>query len=138
MPTLLLDVQLEQRLQAERAASGADRYDEVWDGVYVMNPMPNDEHQHLVNCFASIFQEVIGWPGLGDVRPGVNVSDRVEKWHENYRVPDVAVFLKSGAARNCEEFWYGGPDLPSRSSARTIRRVTSCLSTPALGFANCC
>ena len=111
MPTLILDQHLEQQLQAERAASGANRFDEAWEGVYVMNPMPNDEHQQLVNRFAAIFQDVIDWPGIGDVRPGVNVSDRLENWRDNYRVPDVAVFLKSGEARNCGEFWRGGPDL---------------------------
>ncbi len=110
MPTLIVDQQLEQQLRAERVASGADRYDEVWESVYVMNPMPNDDHQQLVNRFASIFQDVIDWPGAGDVRPGVNVSDRIENWRENYRVPDVAVFLKEGKARNLNAFWYGGPD----------------------------
>ena len=77
MATIICDAELEQRLQSERAACGADRYDEVWEGVYVMAPMPNDEHQMIVNALASILQEVIGWPGLGQVRPGVNVSDRV-------------------------------------------------------------
>ena len=110
MPTLIVDQQLEQLLRAERIASGAERYDEVWESIYVMNPLPNDEHQQLVSRFTAIFEDVIGWPGAGDVRPGVNVSDRDQDWRENYRVPDVAVFLKSGQARNCGEFWRGGPD----------------------------
>ncbi len=110
MPTLIFDAALEERLLAERAASGADRYDEVWDGIYMMAPMPNDEHQQIVSRLAAIFQEVIDWPGLGHVRPGVNVSDRKEDWTNNYRVPDVAVFLESGLAENCDAFWYGGPD----------------------------
>ena len=73
-------------------------------------PMPNDENQQIVNRFASIFQDVIDWPDLGDVRPGVNVSDRIESWQDNYRVPDVAVFLRDGTAVNHGNFWYGGPD----------------------------
>ena len=110
MPTLILDALLEERLLAERAASGADRFDEVWEGIYMMAPMPNDEHQQIVNRLAAIFQEVIDWPGLGHVRPGINVSDRKENWTDNYRVPDVAVFLESGTAENCDAFWFGGPD----------------------------
>ncbi len=110
MATLITDRELEQRLQAARHAAGADRYDEVWEGTYMMAPMPNDEHQQLVSRFAAIFQDVIDWPGLGHVRPGVNVSDRIEKWQENYRVPDVAVFLNGGRAVNYGAFWYGGPD----------------------------
>jgi len=110
MTTLITDRDLEQRLQAERRAVGADRYDEVWEGTYMMAPMPNDEHQQLVNRFASIFQDVIDWPGLGHVRPGVNVSDRIDDWQDNYRVPDVAVFLNGGDAENRGAFWLGGPD----------------------------
>jgi len=110
MTTLIKDRELEQRLQAQRRALGADRYDEVWEGTYMMAPMPNDEHQQLVSRFAAIFQDVVDWPGLGHVRPGVNISDRIEDWQENYRVPDVAVFLNGGHAVNRGAFWYGGPD----------------------------
>ncbi len=73
MPTLVRDPQLEQRLRAERTAFGADRYDEVWEGIYMIAPMPNDEQQQIVNRLASIFQEVIDWPGLGHVRPVIDV-----------------------------------------------------------------
>ena len=111
MATIIRDTELEQRLQAERAACGADRYDEVWEGVYVMSSMPNDEHQMIVNELTSILQDLIGWPGLGHVRPGVNVSDRTEGWQANYRVPDVAVFLNQTKAKNHSSFWFGGPDL---------------------------
>jgi Uma2 family endonuclease len=108
--TLIIDPQLERRVRAERTATGADRYDEVWEGTYMMAPMPNDEHQELVMRFGSIFEQVIGWPGRGKVRPGINVSDRKEGWELNYRVPDVAVFLAGGKAENCSTFWFGGPD----------------------------
>ena len=110
MTTLISDRDLEQRLQAERRAMGADRYDEVWEGTYITAPMPNDEHQQIVNRFAAIFQDVIDWPGLGHVRPGVNVSDLIDDCQNNYRVPDVAVFLNNGHAANRGAFWYGGPD----------------------------
>lgn len=110
MVTLITDSIVEERLQRERQIAGADRYDEVWEGTYMMAPMPNDEHQQIVNRFAAIFQDTIDWPGHGDVRPGVNVSDRVDDWEKNYRVPDVAVFLKGGIAVNYGAFWQGGPD----------------------------
>ena len=110
MTTLITDPNLESTLQSERAASGADRYDEVWEGIYMMNPMPNLEHQDIVNGFAAIFQDVIRWPGLGMVMPGANVSDREVGWEKNYRVPDVAVCLRAGAAKNCGSHWLGGPD----------------------------
>lgn len=110
MATLITDPVLERRLQEERAERGADRYDEVWEGVYVMAPMPDNEHQQLVARFTRIFEEVIGDAGLGDVLPGVNVSDRIEGWERNYRVPDVAVYLATTNAQNHDAFWFGGPD----------------------------
>lgn len=110
MRTLVLDRELQAQLRERRVAAGADRYDEVWEGTYVMAPMPNDEHQQLVSRLDYIFQHVIGWPGLGDVRPGVNVSDRRDNWQQNYRVPDVAVFLTDGDAVNHGTFWQFGPD----------------------------
>lgn len=110
MAVLVHNPNLERDLKAEREASGADRWDEVWDGVYVMPPLPNDEHQQLVIGIAAIYQDVVGWPGLGEVRAGVNVSDRKKGWKRNYRAPDVAVFLKGGRAENCGTHWCGGPD----------------------------
>ncbi len=110
MATLIHDAALESRLQQERAALGADRYDEVWEGVYVMAPMPNHEHQRLVGRFTRVLDEIVTDGQRGDVVPGVNVSDRVENWEENYRVPDVAVFLNDTKAVNHDTFWYGGPD----------------------------
>lgn len=89
---------------------GGDRYDEVWDGVYVMSPLANDEHQWLVGKFFRVFDEAIGDAGLGEVRPGVNVSDRVKGWRKNYRCPDVAVKLNGGLARIFKNHWVGGPD----------------------------
>ncbi len=110
MTTMIIDPWLEESLQAQRQATGANRYDEVWEGTYMMTPMPNDEHQEIVSRLTSVFEEVVGWPGLGKVRPGVNVSDRESNWKQNYRVPDVAVFLAGGKAKNCDTHWLGGPD----------------------------
>ncbi len=110
MPLLIDNPKLEARLLRRRRLSGADRYDEVWDGVYVMSPLANDDHQRLVGKFFRVFDEAIADPGLGEVRPGVNVSDRVKGWRKNYRCPDVAVKLNGGLARIFKNHWVGGPD----------------------------
>ena len=36
-----------KRLIRQRRRCGGDRYDEVWDGVYVMAPLADNEHQSL-------------------------------------------------------------------------------------------
>jgi Uma2 family endonuclease len=110
MATLVLDSAIGKELQARRRRTGADRHDEVWDGVYVMSPLPNDEHQELVALLTAVFMEAVGWQGLADIRPGVNVSDRLKNWKSNYRAPDVVAFLKNTKAVNHGEFWLGGPD----------------------------
>lgn len=70
MPALINDRQLEQRLRAERAASGADRFDEVWDGVYCLAPMPNHLHQLLVGRWTRALDEIVKDAQLGVVLPG--------------------------------------------------------------------
>jgi Uma2 family endonuclease len=48
--------------------------------------------------------------GLGKVRPGVNISDRIVDWKHNFRVPDIVVFLNDTLAECHDTFWFGGPD----------------------------
>jgi len=110
MVAFVTDPLLEQELIAQRQQTGADRLDEVWEGVYVMAPLPNTEHQSIVSRLTSVFCELFEWPGLGSVMAGVNVSDRETDWKENYRVPDVVVALQDGSARDCATHWFGGPD----------------------------
>jgi Uma2 family endonuclease len=110
MTMLVLDDSLKKSIRAEREASGADRWDEVWDGVYVASPLPNNEHQRIVARLIYILESAIGVPGLGAVLPGVNVSDRDKGWKRNYRGPDVTVFLADTKAINRDTHWVGGPD----------------------------
>jgi Uma2 family endonuclease len=110
MTTLITDPQLEESLKAQRHARGIDRYDEVWDGVYIMSPQPNVEHQRLVKRLVIVLSEVISEADGGDVFPGVNLSDRAENWEDNYRAPDVAVFLPGNTAEEFEAHFRGPAD----------------------------
>jgi Uma2 family endonuclease len=110
MPVYLTDPDLEDRLKAERAATGADRYDEVWEGITFMPPLANNEHQSMRIELAVVAHVALGEKARGRVYPGVNVSDREEDWLDNYRCPDVAVFLPGCLARDCGTHWWGGPD----------------------------
>jgi hypothetical protein len=60
MPVLVNDPDIAERLKAEREASGAHHHDEVWEGIYVMPPLPNDEHQEIAGGIYAIFQHVLG------------------------------------------------------------------------------
>lgn len=110
MAVVVLDPYEEKPLLERREAAAGSQYDEVWDGVYMLMLLPNDEHQEIVIGLSGIFLITIQWTGLGQARPGINLSDRAEGWEKNYREPDVVVFLRETAARNLGTHWVGGPD----------------------------
>jgi Uma2 family endonuclease len=110
MAMMVLDPYVEEQILALRSGTDGDQYDEVWEGVYIVAPLPNDEHQEIVSAMDSILQEAVGWPKLGKVRAGINLSDRDEGWKQNYREPDVAVFLREGKAINHGTHWQGAAD----------------------------
>jgi Uma2 family endonuclease len=111
MTTLMrLDEHTRDRLIAERKRLGIDKYDEVWEGMYVMATMPSNTHQELVNDLTVIFDEVVKKSGLGKGYPGINVSDRRKGWEQNFRCPDHAVVLNNSKAIDCGTYFYMGPD----------------------------
>lgn len=111
MAILITDPWLEDRLIMQREASGANRYDEVWEGVYMMTPIPNTEHQYIVAQLTSLLLEVVGGPQSGLVCPGVNLTGPdIDDWTQDFRVPDVAVLLRGGPGEDCDTHWRGGVD----------------------------
>jgi len=110
MTVLITDPAITDRLKAERQLCGGDRFDEVWEDVYMMAPLPDDEHQDIQAKLTAVFQTAVGWTQFAQVRAGANVSDREAGWEHNYRCPDVAVFLEDTKARNLGTHWVGGPD----------------------------
>jgi Uma2 family endonuclease len=110
MATLVTDPFLESQLKEGREPYGGDRYDEVWEGVRFLAPLPNNEHQDIQGDFVALLKTVVGWDSGARVCAGVNVSDREEGWQFNYRCPDVVVFLPGNRAKNCGTHWVGGPD----------------------------
>jgi Uma2 family endonuclease len=93
MPTLVLDPQPAwvERLLEERRRSGADRRDEVWDGILHVIPPPSVEHERLAHALHVLLDPhavavnlvVVGTVGIGT--------------EDDYRVPDLAV-LRPGYA----------------------------------------
>lgn len=109
MATVILDEQFAEKLIAERQEKGLDRYDEVWEGTYMMAPLANNEHQELASRLTSVFIQIADESTR--VFAGTNVSDREIDWTKNYRCPDVAVFLHDNVAVDQNSHWYGGPNL---------------------------
>jgi Uma2 family endonuclease len=110
METLIADPRLSQRLIDERRARGIDINDEVWEGVYVMAPAPNDEHQEIELSLSEPLVEVVKKRGQGIVRMRVNLASDPRNWERNYRIPDLIVFLNDTGAVCHDTFWSGPPD----------------------------
>jgi Uma2 family endonuclease len=110
MATLITDPELEEKIRAQRAEWGGDRYDEVWEGTYMMTPFPNPEHAELQASLIAVFRSALGFANPAKVYTSVNVSDRADGWMANYRGPDVSVVLPGGTARKCGAHIIGGPD----------------------------
>lgn len=110
MAVLVTDPDLESDLKAARRESNSDGHDEVWEGLYVMAPLPNDDHQDIQALFLAMLREALGWDSPAKIRAGVNVSDRHKDWKSNYRDPDVVVYMPGNPAKNHGTHWQGGPD----------------------------
>jgi Uma2 family endonuclease len=110
-----------KRLIRRRRQAGGDRWDEVWDGVYVMPPLADNEHQGLGLELAIGLHSALGPdPGV-QIFAGCNISDQPKRWRRNYRCPDVAVFLPGNPAEDRGTHWFGGPDLAVEITSRFDR-----------------
>ena len=100
-------------LKAEREAAGLDRWDEVWNGVHIIMPPPNIEHQALSLRTGSQLLPLIDDAGRGVTAQECAVSDvdAPGDWRTNYRTPDLAIYLTTNPAENRGSHWYGGPDI---------------------------
>ena len=106
MPTVLHtpDEQTMEQVVAHRRASGLDRFDEVWNGEYVLMPDPSFAHQRLVGQLVAIFLLFLDETRGEFAVPGGNLALSDKNWTDNYRCPDVTVL--KGLDRPIDELVY--------------------------------
>jgi Uma2 family endonuclease len=92
-----------------RRTSGADRYDEMWDGVLHMPPEANREHGDFQFCLHSWLKDYWAVPTGGRVHNPINVSPTLENWRKNYRVPDLVLLSPDRFAIDHNEVFVGAP-----------------------------
>src|SRR5262245_6976902 len=110
MPALLLeDFEIQQILENRRKC-GSYRWVEVWDGMYVVPPLPDNRHSELTGLFNVAISDSLGSSGAR-CHGHINISDRNRDWLANVRCPDAAVFLPGNSARDRRTHYQGGPDL---------------------------
>jgi Uma2 family endonuclease len=92
-----------------RRRTGADRWDEMWDGELHMPPMPNLEHQDFALSLAAWLE--IHWKGRqrgNRVRLPINVASP-GGWPKDYRIPDLVLVTLGSRGVDCGEYYEGPP-----------------------------
>jgi Uma2 family endonuclease len=96
---------------AERKNSDAAQWDEMWNGVLHMPPMPNGMHQD----FAGDLRDFLKWewakPSGGLVRHEVNLTTPEDEahWTLNYRIPDLVLLDRGRLHIDKNEYMAGAP-----------------------------
>jgi len=76
---------------AHRRSIGADRWDEMWEGVLHMTPAPSLEHQRILGQLVVFLVPLLRSSKRGTLLPGINVF----RTTTNYRIPDLT-FVAAG------------------------------------------
>ena len=115
MPTVLHapDEETLETVIEHRRRNGLARFDEVWNGEYVLMNAPSNPHQRLAGELAAALRAFLDRRRGDVVYPGINITDQDDRadWKANYRIPDVAVFLADNPAEDRGSHYFGGPDL---------------------------
>ncbi|PZS10435.1 MAG: hypothetical protein DLM64_08530 [Solirubrobacterales bacterium] len=78
-------------LLKQRERWGADRWDEVWEGVLHMNPPPSHEYERLVIRLGYLLTPHAQAAGL-ELTGGVGIGEK-----DDYRAPDLALHRRGAA-----------------------------------------
>jgi Uma2 family endonuclease len=103
MPVLLPDI------LAFRKKTGADRFDEMWEGVLHMVPAPSPAHQDLAGQLQFYLQMHWARPRQGKVYHEVNLAPP-GGWSDNYRIPDLLLLSRERFDIIREHHFEGAPD----------------------------
>jgi len=92
-----------------RRRTGADRWDEMWEGVLHMAPSPNREHQALEYRLLRSLDDHWAQPNGCRVYHQINIAGP-GNWTENFRIPDLVLLTPERFHIDRNEYFDGGPD----------------------------
>jgi Uma2 family endonuclease len=93
-----------------RRRTGADQWDEMWEGVLHMAPSPNRDHQDIEGALEAWFRQRSAELGGSRVYHQINVSEP-GTWPNNYRIPDLVLLMPQRFQIDRNTYFEGGPDL---------------------------
>lgn len=100
--------QVPEYILEHRARTGADRWDEMWEGVLHMPPMPNREHQDLALALGSWLRAQWALPRGNRVHAQVNLASP-GGWPKDYRIPDLLLLAPDRFDIDHNEYFEGAP-----------------------------
>jgi Uma2 family endonuclease len=90
--------------------TGADRWDEMWDGELHMPPPPSVDHQDFEWSLETWLR--VRWAPTEGARVYHNVAVAPQGgWPNDYRAPDLVLLLPACTAINRGPYFEGGPDV---------------------------
>jgi hypothetical protein len=106
MRAVMLDVRSD--FLEQRRRWGADRWDEMWEGVLHMPPAPNIHHQSFEFRLAKWLDAHWACVAGRGIYLGINVAPP-GGWPKNYRIPDIVLLDADCPAKDCDEYLQGPP-----------------------------
>lgn len=98
-------------LLEERRRTGADRWDEMWDGVLHMPPMPNADLQELEWALETWLRTYWAPPRKARVFHNVNLASPGGWPEKDYRIPDLLLLAPERFGINKNEYFEGAPNV---------------------------
>ena len=93
-----------------RRRTGAERWDEMWEGVLHMPPMPNREHQDLEGALETWLRMYWARPRGNKVYHQINLAS-VGGWPNDYRIPDLVLLTPERFDIDRNEYFEGPPEV---------------------------
>jgi Uma2 family endonuclease len=97
-------------IQDWRKRTGADRWDEMWEGVLHMPPMPNRAHQDLEGSLETYLRHYWAPSLQARVYHQINLA-AIDGWPNNYRIPDLILLRPERFAIDRNEYFEGAPSV---------------------------
>ncbi len=96
---------------AERKTAEIAQWDEMWEGVLHMPPMPNRMHQRFGRDLQFYLQQRWAKPRRAEVHQEVNLTSPEDEpaWTKNYRIPDFVLLTPDRFSIDKNEYMAGAP-----------------------------
>jgi Uma2 family endonuclease len=101
---------LRPEIVAYRQRTGADKWDEMWEGVLHMPPMPSYFHQELEGSLETYLRVRWARPRRAKVCHQVNLAS-VGGWPHDYRIPDLVLLMPDRFDIIRGEYLEGAPNV---------------------------